>query len=308
MSLSEAMCFGLGAGLGIWYLDFADLPVSRMLHVRSMDIEARFFARLDVPFAWEQPDDPPAAEAALCSHLDQGRAAVVQTDIYYLPHYPSHTHFPGHLIAVWGYDPEKEVFWVTDTENPDLLPVPFRDMRRALYFRNPVADLRGNLFAPDAIHVPADLGGRIQAAVAENSRALAPDRRDLQSPVTTGIAALHQMRRELPLWQQFPDWQYTCRFAYQVIEKRGTGGAGFRLMYGEFLAEAARYVPEIRDSGLVDRMQEAAGAWRELAAAFKSASERERPDLQEVDERLGAVIEKESAYHQCALQVLAGAE
>jgi hypothetical protein len=125
IDFSEAMCFGIGAGLGLWYLDFEGLPVSRMMHVRSMDFEAQFFSRMGMAFEWEQRDDPAAGEAALCHHLDNGRPAIVQTDIYHLPHYSGNTHFPGHLITVWGYDGTQGVFFITDTQFPDLIAVPF---------------------------------------------------------------------------------------------------------------------------------------------------------------------------------------
>jgi hypothetical protein len=90
-----------------------------------MDFEAQFFSRMGMAFEWEQRDDPAAGEAALCHHLDNGRPAIVQTDIYHLPHYSGNTHFPGHLITVWGYDGTQGVFFITDTQFPDLIAVPF---------------------------------------------------------------------------------------------------------------------------------------------------------------------------------------
>ncbi len=299
VQFSEAMCFGLGAGLGIWYLDFEGLPASRMIHVRSLDIEARFFSRMDLPFEWEQTDDPAAGEAALCRHLDNGRPAVIQTDIYYLPHYSGNPHFPGHLVTVWGYDPGEKVFFITDTGFSDILLVPFEDMRKARFFRNPIFDLRGNLYAPESVHVPPDMPGLIRGAVLENSRALTQDISD-----NMGLRALERMRAELPLWRNFDDWPWTCRFAYQVIEKRGTGGGAFRLMYADFLAEAARYVPEIMDLGLSGMMRNTGRAWQELAAAFKSASGKDEPDFSGAAEKIDAVIQAESAYHQTVCQKL----
>ena len=36
---SEALCFGIGSGLGIWYLNFPGAGASRIVHTRSQDIE-----------------------------------------------------------------------------------------------------------------------------------------------------------------------------------------------------------------------------------------------------------------------------
>ena len=53
------------------------------------------------------------------------------------------------------------------------------------------------------------------------------------------------------------DWQWCARFRYQVIERRGTGGGNFRLMYSRFLEEAG-----YDDSSLA---AEAAEDWTSLA-------------------------------------------
>ncbi|MGC1852481.1 MAG: DUF4872 domain-containing protein, partial [Solirubrobacterales bacterium] len=60
------------------------------------------------------------------------------------------------------------------------------------------------------------------------------------------------------------------RFGYQVIERRGTGGGAFRLMYSRFLEEAGR--PEAALAA------DAAAAWTELANAFRAASEHDEPE------------------------------
>ena len=46
---------------------------------------------------------------------------------------------------------------------------------------------------------------------------------------------------EIADWpREIEDWQWSARFCYQVIERRGTGGGNFRLMYSRFLAETGR--------------------------------------------------------------------
>ena len=50
-----------------------------------------------------------------------------------------------------------------------------------------------------------------------------------------------------------------------MIERRGTGGGNFRLMYSRFLAEAGREEAEL--------CREVAGAWTGLAEALHAASE-----------------------------------
>jgi hypothetical protein len=298
LGLDEPMCFGIGAGLGLWYLENNHLPASRMIHVRSMDIEAQFFQRIGVPFAWEQFDDHQKSEDRLLEHLDQGRPALTQTDIFYLPYYRSKTHFPGHLIAVWGYDAARRVFFVTDTERERVQEVPFDNLKKARFSGGGIFELKGNLFAPASLPIPDDLPQIIIRAVSHNSKVLRDRGMGFQ-----GLAALDLWRQELDLWKTFDDWQWTARLAYQVIEKRGTGGGGFRLMYAEFLNAAAAMIPEISSLGLPEKMSAAADAWQDLACALKAASEQSKPDFIETRIRLDRVIQTETDYHRTAVRL-----
>lgn len=293
--LTEAMCFGIGCGLGIWYLDLPGINVSRLVHVRSSDIEAQFFSRIGHPFAWELADSPVQSEESLVRALDRGFPALIRTDIYHLPYYRSHTHFPGHVIIVWGYDKKREIFFVTDTEREEVLEVPFQAMRKARHQEGSFFEMQGNLFSPEQIGLSGSMREIILNSIAHNSRVILDDAYDFQ-----GVRGLAVWLRELPAWEDFADWRWTARLTYQIIERRGTGGGGFRLMYADFLREAALSLPEIASLRLADRMLAIAQAWQGLAGALKEASEKERPDFREASVRLERVRDLEEAYHRDA--------
>jgi hypothetical protein len=87
-----------------------------------------------------------------------------------------------------------------------------------------------------------------------------------------GLPAVRRLAADAADWPaEAEDWQWCARFAYQVIERRGTGGGNFRLMYSRFLDEAG-----YADAAPLAR--EAARDWTELAAAFFAASERDVPE------------------------------
>ncbi|HSV96978.1 MAG TPA: BtrH N-terminal domain-containing protein [Spirochaetota bacterium] len=295
---SEALCFGIGCGLGIWYLENGGESLERIIHVRSEDIEEQFFTRIGRTFQWSIYADPGESESDLCAVLDEGRPAMVQSDIYHLPYYNSGTHFPGHVITVWGYDVDRKVFYVTDTERENMLEVPFEAMRKARYSKMGFFTIKGNMYAPENISMPDSLPAVLSGAIIDSSRRLMDAKSKYQ-----GIQALKTWIEELDDWKRFNDWKWTARFTYQVIEKRGTGGGGFRLIYAEFLKEAASLVPQIPALGLPELMREAARAWSDLARALKGASEREVFDAGEVRTRLEKVLALESRYHESALRL-----
>jgi hypothetical protein len=296
IQMSEAMCFGIGAGLGIGYLNLPGSSPSRLVHVRSVDFEEQFFSRIGHAFVWDCSERSDEAEASLCRAIDRGLPSLIRTDIYHLPYFRSNTHFPGHVIMVWGYDHKREVFFVTDTGNQEILEVPFSDMRKARHQEGSIYEMRGNRFSPEAIEPPGDMRKIIIGSIVHNSRMILDEVCEFQ-----GIRGLDTWLKELPEWVELKDWRWIARFCYQVIERRGTGGGGFRLIYADFLREALRWVPEIASNGLVERMSETAAAWQGLAAALKEASEQERPDFREVAGRIEQVRTLEDAYHRAAL-------
>jgi hypothetical protein len=105
-----------------------------------------------------------------------------------------------------------------------------------------------------------------------------------------GLPAVGRLAAEAGSWpDDLEDWQWCARFAYQVIERRGTGGGNFRLMYSRFLTEAGF-------DAQAPLAATAAEAWTELAGAFFAASEVERPDPQlweAIDVAAGRCLEAE---------------
>lgn len=301
LSWSEPTCFGLGAGLGFWFINIPEGSPSRFIHVRSADIEEQFFQRIGCPAAGQKYADAAEGERELCALLNKGLPVLVLTDIYYLPYYRSKTHFPGHAITVWGYHREKQLFYVTDTEREEILEVPFENMRQARFCRGTFFNLEGNLYAPERLAEPAEMSEVIKVAITANSRMLLKDATSFQ-----GMDALAKWGKNIVNWRELPDRQWATRFCYQVIERRGTGGGGFRRMYSEFLREAAYYLPAIASSGLLEMMEEAAAAWSELAGALKAASEQEEPDFSEAVERIARVHKLETAYHHTVLELFEG--
>ena len=105
----------------------------------------------------------------------------------------------------------------------------------------------------------------------------------------SGLDAVHRLAAEAGSWPEAAeDWKWCARFGYQVIERRGTGGGCFRLMYSRFLEEAGRAEAPLA--------AEAAARWTELAAAFQIASEAEDaepPPWAEIDAAARRVGEAE---------------
>jgi hypothetical protein len=266
VEISEEMAFGLGAGAGFYYLALDDSSPSRWFNGRTARLEESFReltgAALEMRTFAEAEGE--AAWAAARAQVDAGKPALLLTDIYYLDHYGNSAHFPGHAVVLAGYD--SDVARLSDTAFEELQTTRLENLARARHSGHPAYPLEGHMFtvgeAIDREQLEAAAPRAIERAVSEM----------LEPPFGefAGVPALERLAAEAGSWPEaVEDWRWCARFAYQVIERRGTGGGCFRLMYSRFLEEAGREEAPLA--------AEAAARWTELAEAFKAASEDEEP-------------------------------
>ncbi len=266
IELSEEMAFGLGAGAGFYYLVLEDASPSRWFNGRTARLEESFrdLTGAGLELRTFAADDGEAWEAAR-AEVDGGNPVLLLTDIYHLDHYGNSAHFPGHAVVLAGYD--EEVARLSDTGFEELQTTRLENLAKARHSAHPAYPLEGHMFTVGAA---VDREALLEAA----ARAIAQAAKEMVEPTFgefAGLPAVERLAAEAGSWPEVAeDWQWCARFAYQVIERRGTGGGAFRLMYSRFLEEVGQ--PEAPLAAA------AASAWTELAGAFKAASENDEPD------------------------------
>lgn len=289
LPMTEAMCFGLGGGLGVTYskTPFEGLPY--IVHVRSMGFEPRVFENLGIDFSWQDFEEEQHAKVALRERLQQGKPALLLTNIRHLPYYGTDTDFPGHAIVAWQYDESTQSVYVTDTERESLIQVPETNITAARFSKLPPFIHLGNMFSPTSLMLGRSLPEAIQLAIQENTERLLNDPDD-------GLSALELWEREMDDWCEHTSCQWVLRFAYQIIEKRGTGGGGFRTMYGDFLTESQKHLPQISEWKLANLMRETAADWTTFAMTLKQESDKSSPAPSRLRESLRQIITSEKRY------------
>jgi hypothetical protein len=266
VELSEEMAFGLGAGAGFYYLALEDGSPSRWFNGRTARLEESFreLTGAALELRTFPAEDGDAAWSAAREVVDRGSPALLLTDIYHLDHYGNSAHFPGHAVVLAGYD--EEVAQLADTGFEELQTTRLENLARARHSGHPAYPLEGHMFTVGEAIDREQLEAAVPRAIARAASAM------LEPPFGEfgGLPALERLAAEAGSWPEaVEDWQWCARFAYQVIERRGTGGGCFRPMYARFLEEAGR--PEATLAA------EAGARWSELAEAFKAASECEHP-------------------------------
>jgi hypothetical protein len=288
-ALTEPECFGTGEGIGFWYIE--GLSPSRMMHYRSADIEKKFFDNIGVDFKWQEIDTEESIKSALISSINNNIPVLLRTDIFYLDYYKSKTHFPGHVVILWGYNLDDDSAYISDTERKGLTKCGFGSLIEGIIHGNFPEGEHAH-FAP--LPKPAfELHKKklfTRAAVSNANTMISSA--DFEG---YGVKGIQLASKKVLEWKELPDWKWLARFAYQVIEKRGTGGGGFRNIYAYFLEAFA-------NKKAVSMMKQIASRWTDISIVFKEISESDIPDFSIVSDMLWIQAIKEEEFYKSTIR------
>jgi hypothetical protein len=284
VEMTEEMAFGLGAGACFYFVPLPGQSPSRFTNGRTSRLEEQFVELTGAPLDLETFGDADASWAAARERVAAGTPVLVLTDLYYLDHYGKSAHFPGHAIVIAGFDADKA--YVSDTGFEELQATSLDGLAEARHAQHPVFPLSGHMFTVGDGIEEFDPAAAIPAAIARCAeRMLAPPLGDYE-----GLPGLRQFAAEVGSWPELlDDLQWSARFNYQVIERRGTGGGNFRAMYSRFLGEA--------EHPLAEKAAEASARWTALAGELQAASEDDEPQparWQAVGDAAAALLEAET--------------
>jgi len=322
---SEPACFGLGSGLGSVSLELPTSPW-RLFIGRPLWLESAFFGTLDIPHTERRGDDWAAAWASVKTHLDAGDPVLVFVDLFYLDYYDTDTHFAPHSLLVVGYDEDADateaphadadagtgVAYMADSEFEAVQPLPLSSLREA-WSATDMLPLDNRYIVAEG-DPRVETGAAAREAIVETARYMldpADAARDTLGDRlgmgTHGLPGMRAFADSMPDWPDLADPTWTARFAYQNVERRGTGGGAFRGLYVPFLDElgAAAGLPE----RFAAEMHAIAGDWSSLAAVLYDASERDPdgmdPLLAEARSRLHDLADREARLYEDVLAALA---
>ena len=268
--MSEAMAFGLDATMGFGFFDTtnsvsfipeSDIPFflggkqgtiePNSLACRLLGITLRKQSFTSANKAWEESK----------KMLIQNMPLILKVDLGYLPYFEKEgeIHFGGHAITLAGYDEERGIAFVGDSEFEGFQEVPINKLKEARSsehgpkFMHPSNAQYSIMRRPDGKHPPLAAGVKVAIKkVVDNM--LRP------SINSNGIQGIKLLARSIPEWKvklQGESKDSTgknisrARLMFELlhgyIETWGTGGAAFRNLYMQFLQELLSH-KELRES------------------------------------------------------------
>jgi hypothetical protein len=268
LDLSEPMLFGLGSGLSFIYWDSKNMDFPFLGgRVKPFELTRNLAARLGLELVVQETGSARKAWENVATAIDAGRPVGLQLDSYHLDYFTSKVHFGGHVVALYGYD-EHDAHLVDTGQQGGAVSTSLSSLARARAARGPMTARHRSFTLTAAGKVPS-LESRIIPAVTDCADAF------LDPPIANlGHRGIEKAGKLVPGWlRRTDDPRRDLPQAALLMEKAGTGGALFRNLYRDFLAECA----QLLDSGHLRTghrlYSEAAGLWTDVAALITDAGE-----------------------------------
>lgn len=287
----EPLCFGLGAGLGFGYYDRG--PASRTIMGRTSWLESTFFEALDIAHREHTGEDWETAWSGVRERLAADVPVILFVDLYYLDYYGTDTHFGPHTLVCVG---REDGVLLSDSEFDAVQELPTDRLRQAWGSAHGfVGPLSNRWLTADGQTGESLTPGRPVETAARQAitRTAAAMLNEVETGAwgMQGVAGIREFARDLPEWSELDDPSWTARFAYQNVERRGTGGGAFRRLYADFLAQL-----DFVNASYADRMEVIADDWSALGDLLREASETPTDDaFERAGERAAAIAAREEA-------------
>jgi len=279
LELSEPLIFGIGSGLFFAYLPYSKLYGLPEISFRNSPgkIFLNSVERLKIKiklhrfYLYKR-----TAMNDLDGLLDRGIPAALQVGVYWLPFLPwaMRLHFNAHHLIVYGR--EGDEYLISDP----MLKEPVRCARESLisarFARGSMAP-NGRMFHIVSIPDSIDFAKVIKDSILKTCLMM------LGIPLRyIGVRGIRYLARAVARWPiRYGEDQARIYLAQLVTmqEDTGSGGAGFRFMYADFLEQAAKKLERDELAEFSRQMNEIANRWRDLAlVGARICKQRSGPD------------------------------
>ncbi len=300
--MSETMAFGLGSGFNFVYSPFLRMRGVKlpMFRIRPGLIAKNFCERMNIGFhgfeyGYRVDRSMAALDELVEKQIPVGMVVNV-ANLHYFSPVVNESNFNGHVFTVIGKEGTTYTIADTDTRltTDDYVFLEEGIMRKSR-FTSGMAAPRGKMFYIDPL--PADFGKNMDLKPAVIQGLEETCRRMLRVPIRFyGWTGLHYFAGSLKRWK----WWFSEKliafimlWIYRLIETTGTGGAGHRYMYADFLKEAAELFGNEVLADCAELMSTNADTWRRFSLDCRRYMKSDNITLKEMAELLETIGQQE---------------
>lgn len=295
--VSEPMVFGIGSGLLFSYLPFLKVNHAPVVTYRAMPgtIFNRFAKRTGVKIKREKFNTAQKAKARLDENLEKNNPVGLQVGVYNLVYFPEEYrfHFNAHNMVVYGKKEGR--YLISDPVMEEVTSLSEKELEKVRFAKGAFAP-KGHMYYP--IEFPDKL--ELKKAIVKGIKHTC---KDMTAPVPlVGVKAIRKIAKLIRKWPAKKGVKTANHYLGQIVrmqEEIGTGGGGFRYIYGAFLQEASKILENDQLSTLSKEITQIGDLWRDFAVdasrIYKNRSATE-DGYNKVADQLANIADKEEAF------------
>ncbi|RPD98587.1 DUF4872 domain-containing protein [Aureibaculum marinum] len=261
--VSEPMVFGIGSGLFFVYIPFLKVNYAPVISFRPMPgiIFKRFANRVGIKIKRFKFQNEKKAEKALELELKRNNPVGLQVGVYNLTYFPDEYrfHFNAHNLVVYGK--EKDTYLISDPVMETTTTLTKKELNRVRFAKGAMSP-KGHMYYP--IDFPKEL--KLEKAIVKGIKTVC---RDMLAPVPyVGVRGMRTIAKLIRKWPKKKGVKIANHYLGQLVrmqEEIGTGGGGFRFIYGAFLQEASVILNNTKLKELSIEITEIGDLWRDFA-------------------------------------------
>ena len=252
----------------------------------------------------ERFSSPKKAQQVLDEKLERGFPVGLQVGVYHLTYFPDayRFHFNAHNLVVYGK--EGDTYLISDPVMEQPTKLSSQELEKVRFAKG-VLSPKGHMYFPTHLPKHISLETTIRKGIKETcQKMLAP------IPIV-GVKAIRWVSKDILRWYDKRGVKITNHYLAQMIrmqEEIGTGGGGFRFIYGAFLEEAAEV---LKNNTLKECSQEITAIgdlWRdfavEVARLYKNRNQAHRAAYEDLSQRLLTIAQREEAFYKRLKKVI----
>jgi len=264
--LTEPLSFGIGSGIFFVYIPLLKINNGPAIAFRTMPglIFKRTCKSLGIPVVRKTFSSKEEAERVLEECLEAGQAVGCQVGVYYLTYFPKEYrfHFNAHNLIVYGREDDR--YLISDPIMENVTSLSRYELERVRFAKGALAP-RGQLYYPKQNTVVTD--EQMKAAIKHGIKKSVNDM--LRIPFNiAGVKGIAGTGKKIKKWRDQLGQQKAGLYLAQLVrmqEEIGTGGGGFRYIYGAFLQEAHAYHPNDALLEISKTFTQSGDLWRTAA-------------------------------------------
>ena len=264
--ITEPLAFGMGSGLFFIYIPFLKINNGPAISFRTMPgmIFKRTCKSLGIPVYRKKFSSPAKAMEALDACINAGIPAACQVGVYYLTYFPKEYrfHFNAHNLIVFGK--EEDNYLISDPVMETTALLTSYELERVRFAKGALAP-RGQLYYPKEKRVVTD--DQIRQAIKTGIRRNVRDMLRIPGNIA-GVKGIKYTAKKIKGWRDKLGLEKSRSYLAQLVrmqEEIGTGGGGFRYIYGAFLQQANSFLHHDELLEISNRFTLSGDKWRNAA-------------------------------------------